>query len=105
MFIVISSLLYLGILQYIPCITSPSSVSNPYAINSLFVLYRFPCLNLLSVINLFLTFSIMANGNDLIYVSKNAVNVNDSDDEPHTDVPSDCLQVENDDNLQIDKTK
>ena len=48
---------------------------------------------------------ITANGNDLIYVSKNAVNVNDSDDEPHTDVPSDCLQVEDNDNLPIDKTK
>ena len=48
---------------------------------------------------------IQANGNDLIYVSKNAVNVNDSDDEPHTDVPSDVLQVEEHEKLPIDKTK
>ena len=47
---------------------------------------------------------IQANGNDLIYVSKNAVNVNDSDDEPHTDVPSDLLQVDENENLPIDKT-
>ena len=48
---------------------------------------------------------ITANGNDLIYVSKNTVNVNESDDEPHTDVPSDFLQVEDPENLPIDKTK
>ena len=47
---------------------------------------------------------IQANGNDLIYVSKHAVNVNDSDDEPHTDVPSYFLQVEEPQNLPIDKT-
>ena len=46
---------------------------------------------------------IQANGNDLIYVSNNAVNVNDSDDEPHTDVPSDFLQVEDPENISIDK--
>ena len=35
---------------------------------------------------------INANGNDLIYVSKNSVNVNaDDDDEHHTIVPSDCI--------------
>ena len=47
---------------------------------------------------------ITANGHDLIYVSTNAVNVNDSDDEPHTDVPSDFLQIEEHANLPIDKT-
>ena len=37
---------------------------------------------------------INANGNDLIYVSKNAVNVNDSDDdEHHTHPPSDFIPV------------
>ena len=36
---------------------------------------------------------INANGNDLIYVSKNAVNVNDSDDDHHTDPPSDFVPV------------
>ena len=39
---------------------------------------------------------IQANGNDLIYVSKKSVNVNDSDDEisNKTAVPSEFLQVE-----------
>ena len=36
---------------------------------------------------------INANGNDLIYVSKNAVNVNNSDDDHHTDPPSDFVPV------------
>ena len=50
---------------------------------------------------------IQANGNDLIYVSKNAVNVNDSDDEisNKTEVPSDFLQIEEPQNLPIDKTR
>ena len=48
--------------------------------------------------------NIHAHGNDLIYVSKNDVNVNDSDDEPHTDVPSDFLLVEDHETLPIDKT-
>ena len=47
---------------------------------------------------------ITANGNDLIYVSKNSVNVNESVDEPHTDVPSDLLQVGDPENLPIDNT-
>ena len=35
---------------------------------------------------------INANGNDLIYVSKNSVNVNADDDDEHlTVVPSDCI--------------
>ena len=38
---------------------------------------------------------INANGNDLIYVSKNAVNVNDEDD-CHTDPPSDFIPVNED---------
>ena len=38
---------------------------------------------------------INANGNDLIYVSKNAVNVNDGndDDDHHTNPPSDFVPV------------
>ena len=36
---------------------------------------------------------IVANGNDLIYVSKNAVNVNDSDDDHNTNPPSDFIPV------------
>ena len=36
--------------------------------------------------------TIVANGNDLIYVSKNAVNVNDDDDH-NTDPPSDFIPV------------
>ena len=37
---------------------------------------------------------INANGNDLIYVSKNSVNVNaDDDDELHTIVPSEFMPV------------
>ena len=49
---------------------------------------------------------IQANGNDLIYVSKNAVNVNDSDDEisNKTEVPSEFLKVDENENLPIDKT-
>ena len=46
---------------------------------------------------------ITANGNDLIYVSKNAVNVNDSDDEPHTDVPSDFYKLKNMKSYQLSK--
>ena len=40
---------------------------------------------------------INANGNDIIYVSKNAVNVNGSDDDHHTDPPSDFIPVNEDD--------
>ena len=47
---------------------------------------------------------ITANGNALVFVSKHAVNVNDSDDEPPTDVPSVFLQVEDHATLPIDKT-
>ena len=36
---------------------------------------------------------IVANGNDLIYVSKNAVNVNDSDEDHNTNPPSDFIPV------------
>ena len=36
---------------------------------------------------------INANGNDLTYVSTHAVNVNDSDDDHHTDPPSDFVPV------------
>ena len=46
---------------------------------------------------------ISANNVDFVYVSKNAVNLNDSDDEPHTEVPNDFLQVEEPD-ISIDKT-
>ena len=47
---------------------------------------------------------ITAHGTDLIYVSTHAVNVNYSDDEPHTDVPSYFLQVEDNEHLPIAKT-
>ena len=40
---------------------------------------------------------INANGNDLIYVSKNSVNVNaDDDDDHHTNPPSDFIPVNED---------
>ena len=40
---------------------------------------------------------INANGNDLIYVSKNSVNVNDDDDDDyHTNPPSDFVPVNED---------
>ena len=40
---------------------------------------------------------INANGNDLIYVSKNSVNVNADDDDDHqTNPPSDFMQVNED---------